>query len=37
GLGLPSAHHIVEKWHDGRMWAESGLERGAIFHIILPI
>jgi signal transduction histidine kinase len=36
GLGLVIARGIVEL-HGGRLWAESGLERGASFHVALPL
>ena len=36
GLGLAIARGIVEL-HGGRLWAESGLERGASFHVALPL
>ncbi len=35
GLGLSIARHIVEG-HGGQIWAENGIERGAIFHFTLP-
>ncbi|MDQ2783393.1 MAG: ATP-binding protein [Chloroflexota bacterium] len=35
GLGLAIARGIVEL-HEGRMWAESDPEGGAVFHILLP-
>ncbi len=36
GLGLPIARSLVEA-HGGRMWAENGRERGAVFHVELPL
>ncbi|WP_193614354.1 response regulator [Nocardioides lijunqiniae] len=35
GLGLTISRGIVEK-HGGRIWAEDGLERGAVIHFTLP-
>lgn len=35
GLGLPIAKGIVEA-HHGRMWVESQVGRGSVFHIDLP-
>ena len=35
GLGLAIARTIVEL-HAGRIWAESGGDRGAVFHVVLP-
>jgi signal transduction histidine kinase len=35
-LGLPIAKAIVEQ-HGGRIWAESELDHGSIFHLTLPI
>jgi signal transduction histidine kinase len=35
GLGLSIARTIVEA-HGGRIWAESGLDEGAAFHVDLP-
>jgi two-component system sensor histidine kinase GlrK len=36
GLGLAIARHIVEA-HQGRIWAESEIGRGATFHVVLPL
>jgi signal transduction histidine kinase len=35
GLGLSIVRTIVEA-HGGRVWADSGLLRGAVFHVWLP-
>lgn len=35
GLGLSICRTIVEA-HGGRIWAERGAERGAVFHFTLP-
>jgi len=36
GLGLSISRTIVES-HGGRIWAESGGEHGAVFHVSLPV
>jgi len=36
GLGLPIVRQIVQL-HGGKVWAESELGRGSVFHIILPV
>jgi signal transduction histidine kinase len=36
GLGLSIARRIVEE-HGGRLWMESGTERGATFIVTLPL
>ena len=36
GLGLAIAKHILLQ-HDGRIWAESVLEEGSVFHFALPL
>ncbi len=36
GLGLVIARSIIEA-HDGRLWAEPRVDRGAIFRFTLPI
>jgi Na+/proline symporter/nitrogen-specific signal transduction histidine kinase len=36
GLGLPISLRIVEH-HGGRIWAESSVAKGAVFHVELPL
>lgn len=36
GLGLPIAKTIIEA-HGGRIWAESAVGNGAVFHFTLPL
>jgi len=35
GLGLTVVHRIVEA-HDGKIWAESEVDRETVFHVLLP-
>lgn len=36
GLGLAISRSIIEQ-HEGQIWAAGQLDKGAIFHILLPI
>ena len=36
GMGLSICRSIVQA-HGGRIWAERGAERGAEFHVLLPV
>ena len=36
GLGLPIVRQIVTM-HGGRVWAESEIGRGSVFHVLLPL
>ncbi len=36
GIGLPIVHRIVTQ-HGGRVWAESQVGHGAVFHFALPV
>lgn len=36
GLGLSISRTLVEM-HGGRLWAENNLDRGATFHVTLPV
>ncbi len=35
GLGLPIAKGIIEA-HGGRIWVESQVGKGSVFHVDLP-
>ena len=35
GMGLAICRSIIEA-HDGRLWASSGIHRGAVFNVLLP-
>jgi signal transduction histidine kinase len=36
GLGLPIVRQIVQL-HGGKVWAESELGKGSVFHVVLPL
>ena len=36
GLGLPIVRQIVQL-HGGKVWADSELGRGSVFHVVLPL
>lgn len=36
GMGLAICRSIIEA-HNGRLWAEAGLDRGSLFRISLPV
>ena len=36
GLGLPIVRQIIQL-HGGKVWAESELGRGSVFHVVLPL
>jgi signal transduction histidine kinase len=36
GMGLWICRSIVEA-HDGRLWAEPGIQQGSVFRLLLPI
>ena len=35
GLGLTVVYRVVEA-HNGKVWAESEVDRGTVFHVLLP-
>jgi PAS domain S-box-containing protein len=35
GLGLPIVRHLIDM-HGGRVWVESNVGQGSVFHILLP-
>ena len=35
GMGLSICQSIIEA-HQGRLWASSGIDHGAVFNILLP-
>jgi two-component system sensor kinase FixL len=36
GLGLSISRSIIDM-HHGRLWAENNIDRGATFHVTLPV
>ena len=36
GLGLPIVQELTQL-HNGRVWVESALNKGSVFHVLLPI
>jgi len=36
GLGLAICKRIIER-HNGTIWAQKGLKKGSVFHILLPV
>jgi signal transduction histidine kinase len=35
GMGLSISRSIIEG-HQGRLWASSGIDQGAVFNVLLP-
>jgi signal transduction histidine kinase len=35
GMGLSICRSIIES-HNGRIWVTAGVDRGSIFHLVLP-
>jgi signal transduction histidine kinase len=37
GLGLLSCKSVIEESHQGRLWYESEVGRGTVFHFTIPL